>query len=1363
MSFTLFACGQNGGNAPSIEQPSTVTPPPTPVIISPSSSTVAVNNNLNFTASGGTSPYSYVVLSGSGSILSTTGNYTAGVAAGSDVVRVTDALGQISDAVVTINAALQISPTSQSLNINDTQGFSTSGGVNPITYSLVSGSGSINASSGVYTASGVAGSAVIRATDALGNISDANVSVFDSLGISPSSTIISINSTILFSAAGGSAPYSYSLVSGGGSVNATSGLYSADGSVGSAVVRVTDALSNTADANINIINAAPVISAVADQNASEDLAWPISFTITDTDSTLNCATSMSATSSNTTLLPIVNIVFSGVAPNCVATLTPVLNQSGSSNVVLSVSDGVSATTEAFVYNVSSSNDAPVINAISAQSTTEDNAVVVNFIVNDVDSTLNCASSISATTANSSLVQVSGIAFGGTAPNCSATITPEAHASGAVNLTFTVSDGSLTDAELFTLTIDPVNDAPVLSAIGAQSTNEDVAVGVNFIISDMDSALNCATAITASSSNTAIVNAPSAVVFSGTAPNCTASITPELNAIGAANLTFTLSDGSLTDSETFALTVGAINDAPTISAIGAQNVNEDNSVVVNFTIADTDSVLDCSTSMTSNTSNSSIVAVSGIVFGGTAPNCSATVTPEPNQNGAVNLTFRVSDAEPLFNDSTFTLTINAVNDAPTIAAISAQSVKTDASVVVNYTINDIDSSPNCAASITATSGNTAILPNANIAKSGTSPNCILTITPSLNLSGTSAITVSVSDGSLAANTAFNLDVINVTSVAVTPGSFNLAASANLQLAATATYSDTSTSSVTASTGTTWASSATGVATVNNSGFKGLVSGVAAGASNITASYEGVVSNNSVATVITATSVSVSTGAVSGGIGAQFSISASAQNASSTFDVTSTAVWTSSNNGVATVSNGVITLQSAGAAVVTATYAGLTANVNVTVANKSLVSITISGGSTVQTNGTKNLIATANYSDSSTQVVTNSVTWSSSNTSVLTVSNTLPNVGRVTGIAGGTSNVTAVMGVITGNLLVTVNSVTISSIAITPNNALVPSGSTYSLRAIATYSDATTADITELATWASSNTTAATVSNVSGSKGVTTTPVFTGYRTTNITAVLSAVTGTSQLGVNGATVTSIVITPTVTITPNQTYQLSAYANLSDGGTINVTDFAVWSSSSVSNVSVSNSLGSKGLVTGIVNGSSTITAQFNSVNGTRIVTVGGAGALTEIGVGLTGAYHIWTGGPPPASPFLPANKRGERIDARVNFAWAAGNAPMGVGDQFSVRWTGFYKATAANNYFCTYSDDGVRVWINGVQVINNWTEHGPTWNCSTNQALTAGTKYSVVIEYYENGGGSEIHFTRSSVSAVDAQNTTTRAVQQVDLYPQ
>lgn len=811
-------------------------------------------------------------------------------------------------------------------------------------------------------------------------------------------------------------------------------------------------------------------------------------------------------------------------------------------------------------------------------------------------------------------------------------------------------------------------------------------------------------------------------------------------------------------------MNAANDAPTISSITAQSTNEDTALIINFTVADVDSVLSCATSMSASSSNSALIATGSIVFSGTAPNCVATVTPAADQNAVLNLTFRVSDSQPLFTDQTFSVTVNAVNDTPTITGIAAQSLKTDSSVVVNYNIADVDNVLDCSSSVAVVSGTVGILPNADIIKGGTAPNCSLTITPSLNVAGVSSVSVTVSDSVLTANTTFNVTLVNVTSVLVSPSTSNLAVAGALQLSATANYSYASSAAITASALVNWNSSNAAITTVNNTSSKGLSTGVAVGSANISVAYKALTSNNSAISVISATSVSVSTGAVSGGIGSQAFVSATAQNASSSFDITTSGVWSTSNSAVVTVSNGVISYLSAGSAVVTVTYAGLSANVNVTVLNKSLVSIAVTafgGGSSLPLNGTIKMIATATYSDASTEVVTNSAVWSSTNTSVLTVSNTLPNIGRATGVAAGTSTLTATVGSISGNLLMTVNSVTLSSIAITPYDPLVASGASYGLRATGTYSDASTSDITDLVTWASSNTSASTISNVAGSKGVATTLTFTGYLTTNITAVLSSVTGTTPFGVNGATISSIIITPSVTITPNQTYQLKAYANLSDGGVIDITEFAIWSSGTLANVSVSNSSGSKGLVTGIANGSSTITSQFNGVSGTRVVTVAGSSSLTEVGVGLTGVYYTWTGGAPPASPFLLANKKGQRIDARINFAWASGNAPMGVGNLFSVRWTGFYKAVSTTNYFCTNSDDGVRVWINGVQIINNWTEHGPTWDCSANVSLTVGTKYSVVMEYYENGGGSEAHLTRSSVSAADAQNTTTRAVPQVDLY--
>jgi hypothetical protein len=91
-------------------------------------------------------------------------------------------------------------------------------------------------------------------------------------------------------------------------------------------------------------------------------------------------------------------------------------------------------------------------------------------------------------------------------------------------------------------------------------------------------------------------------------------------------------------------------------------------------------------------------------------------------------------------------------------------------------------------------------------------------------------------------------------------------------------------------------------------------------------------------------------------------------------------------------------------------------------------------------------------------------------------------------------------------------------------------------------------------------------------------------------------------------------------------------------------------------------------------------------------------------------------------------------VNFGWGSGSPGAGVNtDNFSVRWTGTFAPPASGSYrFQTNSDDGVRVWVNGVQVINNWTDHSPTNNSSGNVSLNAGQRYAIVVEYYEKSGG-------------------------------
>jgi YVTN family beta-propeller protein len=95
-------------------------------------------------------------------------------------------------------------------------------------------------------------------------------------------------------------------------------------------------------------------------------------------------------------------------------------------------------------------------------------------------------------------------------------------------------------------------------------------------------------------------------------------------------------------------------------------------------------------------------------------------------------------------------------------------------------------------------------------------------------------------------------------------------------------------------------------------------------------------------------------------------------------------------------------------------------------------------------------------------------------------------------------------------------------------------------------------------------------------------------------------------------------------------------------------------------------------------------------------------------------------------------QRTEA-VNFGWGSGSpGTVVLKDKFSVRWTGTVEASSSGEFqFQTSSDDGVRLWVNGVQVINNWTNHAATTNTSAVIALTGGSRYTIKMEYYENGG--------------------------------
>jgi hypothetical protein len=110
--------------------------------------------------------------------------------------------------------------------------------------------------------------------------------------------------------------------------------------------------------------------------------------------------------------------------------------------------------------------------------------------------------------------------------------------------------------------------------------------------------------------------------------------------------------------------------------------------------------------------------------------------------------------------------------------------------------------------------------------------------------------------------------------------------------------------------------------------------------------------------------------------------------------------------------------------------------------------------------------------------------------------------------------------------------------------------------------------------------------------------------------------------------------------------------------------------------------------------------------------------------------------------------RTDATVNFNWANGSPNAAIApDSFSARWTGQVQADKTQTYtFYTTSDDGVRLWVNGKQIINNWTDHGVTEDKGA-IALVAGQKYDIKLEYYDKQYGATIKLAWSGAATAKA----------------
>src|SRR6266571_2931051 len=188
------------------------------------------------------------------------------------------------------------------------------------------------------------------------------------------------------------------------------------------------------------------------------------------------------------------------------------------------------------------------------------------------------------------------------------------------------------------------------------------------------------------------------------------------------------------------------------------------------------------------------------------------------------------------------------------------------------------------------------------------------------------------------------------------------------------------------------------------------------------------------------------------------------------VTSPTAWLSSNAAVATINaGGLATGAAQGTSQVSASSAGVTGSTTLTVGPAVLVSIAVTPANpSIAKGATKQFNATGTYSDGSTLDVTSSATWISSNTGVATITAG----GLATGVAKGTSQISASSAGATGSTTLTVGAAVLVSIAVTPANQSVKVGTMVQYVATGTYTDGSAQNLTTSVTWTSSNSGVAT---------------------------------------------------------------------------------------------------------------------------------------------------------------------------------------------------------------------------------------------------------------------------------------------------
>ena len=449
-----------------------------------------------------------------------------------------------------------------------------------------------------------------------------------------------------------------------------------DSSSGEVTVSVSDggedgAVAATEDFTISVtaVNGAPSITSTAGTSATEDVLYQYTLSISDEDDSNN-GTDLTFSLSNAP---------SGmsVSSTGVITWTPSEGQGNASSIQITVSDGgedsVASASETFSITVTAVNDGPAITSTAVTTATESVAYSYQVSVSDDDDS---SFSYSLSNAPSGMsISSSGLI----------SWTPANDVSTSGSVTVSVSDGGEDGAaaatEIFTISVTAVNTGPTITSTATTSATEDVQYQYTLSVSDDDDSNN-GTDLTF-----ALTNAPSGMSVSSTG---VISWTPEEAQANVSNIVITVSDGgedsATSDSETFSITVTAVNDGPDITSSAGISAIEDIEYTYQVEVTDPDdSGTDLSYAL-SNAPSGMTVSTSGLI--------SWTPTSSDSSSGEVTLTVSDGGEDGATSDTeTFTINVIAVNTGPSITSTAPTTATEGVQYQYTLSVTDLDDANN----------------------------------------------------------------------------------------------------------------------------------------------------------------------------------------------------------------------------------------------------------------------------------------------------------------------------------------------------------------------------------------------------------------------------------------------------------------------------------------------------------------------------------------------------------------------------------------------------------------------------------------------------------------------------------------------